>query len=61
MLSKEHIVLDIVCGEGLQILIIGKNCRKIYGIDISRTKIIKAKIRSEFLRNSRINKGKFFY
>lgn len=50
ILSKEDIVLDIGCGEGLQTLIIGKKCKKIYGIDISETKIIKAKIRSEFVR-----------
>ena len=39
-ISKEEIILDIGCGNGLQTILIGKKCKKIYGIDISQKSII---------------------
>lgn len=43
--SKTDIILDIGCGEGLQTLIIGKKCKKIYGIDINSKWLSIAKLR----------------
>lgn len=41
--SKDEIILDIGCGDGLQTILIGKRCKKIIGIDISEKSIEKAK------------------
>lgn len=43
--SKNDVILDIGCGEGLQTLIIGKKCKKIYGIDVDCKSLSIAKLR----------------
>jgi len=48
--SKQDIVLDIGCGQGLSTLLIGKKCKKIYGIDISKKGLIIAERRAKSLR-----------
>ncbi|HOE38860.1 MAG TPA: methyltransferase domain-containing protein [Bacteroidales bacterium] len=40
---KNKIVLDIACGEGYGSLILGKNAKKVYGVDISEESIVHAK------------------
>lgn len=48
--SKNDIILDIGCGNGLETLLIGKNCKKIYGIDIFRKNLAIAQCRSQLLQ-----------
>jgi len=48
---KSDIILDIGCGNGLETLLIGKKCDKIYGIDIFKENLIQAKIKSQIFRN----------
>lgn len=48
---KSDIILDIGCGDGLETIIIGKKCRKIYGIDISNSNISISKNRLSHLRH----------
>lgn len=48
--SKEDITLDIGCGHGIPAMLIGKKCKKIYGIDISKRSLTIAETRANFLR-----------
>lgn len=41
--SKDDIVLDIGCGNGLQTALLAKNCAKVIGIDVSEKDITFAK------------------
>jgi 2-polyprenyl-3-methyl-5-hydroxy-6-metoxy-1,4-benzoquinol methylase len=52
--SRNDLILDIGCGSGLKTLLLGKKCKKVIGIDISKKAIASAKIKSTFL-NRRIN------
>ena len=49
-ISNEDLVLDIGCGDGTVTLILGKKCKKIYGIDINKIRIELAKYRSFYSR-----------
>ena len=49
--SKKEVILDIGCGDGLQTIILGKKVKTIYGIDIDKELVLKAKIRSYLLKN----------
>ncbi len=49
--SQKDIILDIGCGQGLPTLLIGKKCKKIFGIDISKKFLHIAKKRSMYLKN----------
>lgn len=40
---KDKVVLDIACGEGYGSLILGRNAKKVYGVDISDESISHAK------------------
>ena len=48
--SKTDIILDIGCGQGIPAMLIGKKCKKIYGIDVSKRALIIAKMRAYYLR-----------
>jgi ubiquinone/menaquinone biosynthesis C-methylase UbiE len=52
--SKEELILDIGCGNGLQTLLLGRKCKKVIGIDTSEEAIIVARHRASFLER-RIN------
>jgi len=52
--SKEELILDIGCGNGLQTLLLGKKCKKVIGIDTSEEAIIVARHRASFVKR-RIN------
>lgn len=43
-------ILDIGCGNGLETLVLGRKCKKIYGIDISKTYLAIAKIRAHYMK-----------
>lgn len=49
-ISKEDIILDLGCGNGIETLILGKGCKKIYGIDVLKEDLIKAKLRSHYMK-----------
>ena len=48
--SKTDIILDIGCGQGIPAMLIGKKCKKIYGIDVSKRALINAKMSAYYLR-----------
>ncbi len=50
-ISKSDVILDIGCGEGLQTLILGIKCKKIYGIDINKRWLSIARLRSYYKKN----------
>ena len=41
--SKNEIILDVGCGNGLQTVLLGKRCKKIIGIDVSEEAITYAR------------------
>lgn len=41
-ISKDDVVLDIGCGNGIQTLLLGERCRKVIGIDVSAKAIATA-------------------
>jgi len=49
-ITHKDIILDVGCGQGLPTLLIGKKCKKIYGIDISKRFLRIAKMRSRYLK-----------
>lgn len=49
-IKNSDIILDFGCGNGFETLLVGKKCKKIYGIDIFKENLDKAKERSFFLR-----------
>ena len=53
-ISKTDIILDIGCGDGLETILIGKKCKKIYGIDVSKIRILNAKLRAKY-KKKKIN------
>lgn len=53
-IMRNDIILDLGCGVGLQTTLLGKRCKKIYGIDISKARILNAKFRSQYI-TKRIN------
>jgi len=50
IILKEDLVLDIGCGDGYITQILGKRCKKIYGIDIDKSSIELAYYRSFYSR-----------
>lgn len=54
---KDEMILDIGCGEGLQIMLIGKKCKKIVGIDVSEKAINFTKLQSRYIKG--INNSEF--
>jgi SAM-dependent methyltransferase len=48
--SKSDIILDIGCGNGKVTLLIGKKCKKIYGIDILKERLVIARYKSHLLK-----------
>ena len=48
--SKNEVILDIGCGQGIPTMLIGKKCKKIYGIDISEKSLNIAKTRAYYLK-----------
>ena len=48
--SKIDTILDIGCGDGLQTILLGKKCKKIYGTDISNINLKIAKTRSLYIK-----------
>ncbi|MEK6647638.1 MAG: class I SAM-dependent methyltransferase [Candidatus Firestonebacteria bacterium] len=54
IISKDDVILDIGCGLGLQTMLLGMKCKKVYGIDISQEAIDETKFISNLLRK-RIN------
>lgn len=42
-IKKTDIVLDIGCGRGLQTIMIGKKCKKIVGVDMSKEAVVEAR------------------
>jgi ubiquinone/menaquinone biosynthesis C-methylase UbiE len=52
--SKDELILDIGCGNGLLTMLLGKRCKKVIGIDISEKAVTAAKRKSQYLKR-RIN------
>lgn len=50
--SRNEVILDIGCGSGLQTMLLGKNAKKIIGIDISEKGINAAKLRSQYIKGT---------
>jgi ubiquinone/menaquinone biosynthesis C-methylase UbiE len=50
-IQKEDIVLDFGCGIGIQTLLIGKKCKKIIGIDVSKQAINWARFFGDICSN----------
>jgi len=57
--SKNDIILDIGCGNGLETLLIGKRCKKIYGIDIFKENLVIARYRAHLLKKKINSEFKF--
>lgn len=49
-ISRTDKILDLGCGNGLETMLLGKKCDKIYGIDIFKKDLDIAKRRSHFLK-----------
>ncbi|MBD3256028.1 MAG: methyltransferase domain-containing protein [Candidatus Lokiarchaeota archaeon] len=50
-ISKNDVILDLGCGHGIPAVLIGKKCKKIYGIDVSKRAISSARARGICLRH----------
>ena len=48
--SKDELVLDFGCGNGLKTLIIGKKCKKIIGVDVSKKAIKSARYKYQYTK-----------
>lgn len=51
--SKEELILDIGCSEGLQTMLLGERCKKIIGIDISEKAVATANYLSPYISKSK--------
>ena len=58
-IQKSEIILDIGCGNGIETLLLGKKCKKIYGIDIYKDNLVIAKIRSQIFKKKINSKIRF--
>jgi len=48
--SKNDTILDVGCGNGLETLLLGKKCKKIFGIDIFKENLAIARFRSHLFK-----------
>ena len=50
--STDDLILDIGCGDGLLTILLGKRCKKVIGIDISKRSVAKAMLRSWYMKRN---------